>query len=77
VLTTLKTPMLAPMARARMKTATNVKPRSRLSVRRVYFTSCRKISSFIGVWQGGFEACDMEFLVAGMASALDAPHGEA
>ncbi len=49
MLTTLKTPMLAPMARARMKIATNVKPRSRLSVRRVYLRSCRKISSFMGV----------------------------
>ncbi len=57
VLTALKTAMLAPMARARMRTATNVKPRSRLSVRRVYLRSCRKISNVMGVQPGGFEAC--------------------
>ena len=31
-----------------MRTATNVKPRSRLRVGRVYFTFCRKMSNFMG-----------------------------
>jgi hypothetical protein len=47
VLTTLKTAMLAPMANARMSTATVVNPGSRPSVRRVYFRSCRRMSRLI------------------------------
>ena len=38
VLTTLKTAMLAPMPRARMRTATMVNPGSRPRVRKVYFS---------------------------------------